>query len=379
MPPDRCRHGHGRGTRRGHGRVPTHLRRRGDRARIPARPTTQPPAQRHHRNCRGHGDQHAHPQSGRGPRRDHAHDEQATAEAHDRRDAGRAPRSRLPQRRHRGRRRHPRGLRDRPRDHTHPGPGARGGHRPGPPGHRGHRTPVPGGARACDLEAQGAERGGTGDGHRGLQEPLGSPHRPPPPGDGQARPQPPGRPGRAVPPDAAGGDVRHKQRRPGRWRAPHTRDPRDVPSLHRPPPRRGGAPHTPPAGQGRGATPPGGRPPHGSGGHRRGGGHHPRLGGRGDGARRPHGSFRPQPAPDRPHPRHAPEAAHRTGDPSPARRAGRPGGLHPRLHHAPRLREAAKDAGAGRVGRSRGVVRASPPDRDSPSGRPAGVRLRDND
>ena len=244
MPPDRRRHGNGRRARRGHRRVPGHLRRRGGRARLPAGPAAQPPAQRHHGNRRGHGDQHAHAQPGGGLRGDCAHDEPAAAEAHHRRDAGGTPGTRLPERRHRRGRRNPRGLRHRSGNDPHTGPCARGGRRSGPSGNRGDRAPVPRRTGAGDRQAEGAVRVGSGDGNHRLQEPLGPPHRATHPGDGEARPQPAGRPRRALPTDAPGGDVRNQQRRAGGRRAPHARHPRDVPPLHRPPPGRRGAPAT---------------------------------------------------------------------------------------------------------------------------------------
>ena len=81
VPPQRGRPRHAVGDRGGHGRVPPHLRRRVDRAGLPAGQAAQPPGQRHVGHRGGHGHQHADPQPGRGGRGHQAGDDQAAAQA----------------------------------------------------------------------------------------------------------------------------------------------------------------------------------------------------------------------------------------------------------------------------------------------------------
>ncbi|CAB4933119.1 unannotated protein [freshwater metagenome] len=158
--------------RRGDRRPPAYLRRRDHRADLPAGIAAQPARQRHHRHRGRHGNEHAHAQPARGVRSDRARAQQTPAAAHHRGAHGRAPRPRLPERRHRHRREHPRRLRDRPGHRAHPCPHRGREAHPHARRARRHRAPLSRGPRTRRGPHQGAPQGQQAQRCSGRQEPV---------------------------------------------------------------------------------------------------------------------------------------------------------------------------------------------------------------
>ena len=153
-------------------RPPAYLRRRDHRADLPAGIAAQPARQRHHRHRGRHGNEHAHAQPARGVRSDRARAQQTPAAAHHRGAHGRAPRPRLPERRHRHRREHPRRLRDRPGHRAHPCPHRGREAHPHARRARRHRAPLSRGPRTRRGPHQGAPQGQQAQRCSGRQEPV---------------------------------------------------------------------------------------------------------------------------------------------------------------------------------------------------------------